>query len=68
MGKSNAFMRSALTEVSDADDNRNQIILVLRQLHQIASTVIAGPNPVKEQIREYSEKEAEVISTLEKIK
>lgn len=50
MGKSDALTRSASTEVSDADDNRDQIVLVPRQLHQIASTVIAGPNPVEEQI------------------
>lgn len=39
-----------------------------RQLHQIASTVIAGPNPVEERIRECSEKEAKVVSALEKMK
>lgn len=48
MGKSDALTRSALTEVSDADDNRDQIVLVPRQLHQIASTVIAGLNLVEE--------------------
>lgn len=57
-----------MTKVSDADDNRDQIVLVPRQLHQIASTVIADPNPVKERIRECSEKEAEVVSALEKMK
>lgn len=39
-----------------------------RQLHQITSTVITGPNPVEERIRECSEKEAEVVSALEKMK
>lgn len=68
MGKSDALTQSTLTEVSDADDNCDQIVLVPRQLHQIASTVIAGPNPVKEQIRECSEKEAEVVAALEKMK
>lgn len=52
----------------DANDNRDQIVLVPQQLHQIASTVIAGPNPVEERIRESSEKEAEVVSALEKMK
>lgn len=68
MGKSDALTRSASTEVSDADDNRNRIVLVPCQLHQIASTVIVGPNPVEERIRECSEKEAEVVSALEKMK
>lgn len=68
MGKSDALTQSALTEVSDADDNHDQIVLVPRQLHQVASTVIISPNPVEEWIRECSEKEAEVISALEKIK
>lgn len=68
MGKSDALTRSASTEVSDTDDNRDQIVLIPRQLHQIASIVIAGPNPVEEQIRECSEKEAEVISALERMK
>lgn len=58
MGKSDALIRSASIEVSDTDDNHDQI----------ASTVIAGPNPIEEQIRECSEKEAEVISALEKMK
>lgn len=39
-----------------------------RQLHQIASTVIASPNPVEERIRECSEKEAEVVFALERMK
>lgn len=68
MGKFDTLTRSALTEVSDADDNHNQIVLVPRQLHHIASTVITGPNPIEERIRECSEKEAEVVSTLEKMK
>lgn len=68
MGKSKALTRSASTEVSDANDNCDQIILVPRQLHQIASMVVAGLNPVEERIREYSEKEAEIVSTLEKMK
>lgn len=68
MGKSDTLTRSASTEVSDANDNRDQIALVPRQLHQITSTVIAGPNRVEERIREYSEKEAKVVSTLEKMK
>lgn len=68
MGKFDALTRSASTEVSDANDNRNQIILVPCQLHQIASIVIARPNLVEEWIRECSEKEAKVISALEKMK
>lgn len=64
MGKSDILTRSASTEVSDADDNHNQIVLVPWQLHHITSTVIAGPNPVEERIRECSEKEAEVVSAL----
>lgn len=68
MGKSDALTWSASTEVSDANDNRDQIVLVPQQLHQITSTVIASPNPVKERIRECSEKEAEVVSALEKMK
>lgn len=68
MGKSDALTRSASIEVSDANDNHHQIVLVPRQLYQIASTVIAGLNLVKERIREYSEKEAEVVSALEKMK
>lgn len=68
MGKSDALTQSASTEVSDADNNRDQIVLVPQQLHQIASTVIAGPNPVEERIREYSKKEAEVVSALERMK
>lgn len=68
MGKSDALIRSASTEISDIDDNCDQIVLVPRQLHQIASMVVAGPNPIEEQIRECSAKEAEVISTLEKMK
>lgn len=68
IGKSDTLTQSASTEVSDADDNRDQIVLVPRQLHQITSTVIARPNPVEEQIRECSEKEAEVVSALEKMK
>lgn len=50
MGKSDALTQSASTEVSDANDNCNQIVLVPCQLHQIASTVIAAPNPVEERI------------------
>lgn len=68
MGKSDALTRSASTKVSDADDNRDQIVLVPRQLHQIASTVITGLNPVEERIRECSEKEAKVVSALKKMK
>lgn len=68
MGKSDALTRSASTEVSDADDNRDQIVLVPRQLHQIASTVIAGLNPVEERIRECSKKEAEVVAALKRMK
>lgn len=47
MGKSNALTWSASIKVSDADDNYDQIVLVPCQLHQIASTVIAGPNSVE---------------------
>lgn len=50
MGKSDALTWSTSTEVSDTDDNRDQIILVPRQLHQIASTVITSPNPFEEWI------------------
>lgn len=68
MGKSDTLTQSASTEVSDTDDNYDQIILVPRQLYQIASTIITGPNPVEERIQESSEKESKVVSTLEKIK
>lgn len=68
MGKSDALTRSASTKVFDANDNHDQIVLVPRQLHQIASTVIARPNPVEEQIHKCSEKEAEVVFALEKMK
>lgn len=68
MGKSDTLTYSASTEVSDTDDNHNQIILVLRQLYQIATTVIAGLNLIEEQIWESSEKKAEVVSALEKMK
>lgn len=68
MEKSNTLIWNASSEVSDADNNRDQIILVLRQLHQIASTVIASPNPVEEWIWEYSEKEAEVVAALKRMK
>lgn len=66
MGKFDALIWSASTKVSDA--NNNHIVLILRQLHQIASTVITSPNPVEEWIWEYSEKEAEVVAALEKMR
>lgn len=50
MGKSDALMHSTSTKVLDTDDNHNQIVLVLHQLHQIASTVITSPNPVETRI------------------
>lgn len=68
MGKSDALMYSASTEVSDTDDNHDQIVLVSWQLHHIMSTIITGPNPVKERICECSEKKAKVISTLKQMK
>lgn len=68
MRMSDALTLSASTEVSDAKDNHNQIILVPRQLHQIASTVIVRPNPIEEWIWECSEKKAKVVSALEKMK
>lgn len=68
MEKSDALTWSASTKVSDTDNNRNQIVLVPQQLHQIASMVIAGLNPVEEWIRECSKKEAKVVSALEKMK
>ena len=68
MGESDALTRSASTEISDADDNRDQIVLVPRQLHAIAATVVAGPNPLEDQIRKCVEKEAEVVSALEKMR
>lgn len=67
MGKSDALTRSASTEVSDADDNRNQIVLVPRQLHSIATTVVAGPNLIEDRIHISSNKEAKVVANLERM-
>lgn len=68
MGKSDTLTWSTSTEVSDADNNCNQIVLVPWQLNQIAATVIASPNPIEKQIRESSKKEAKVVAALEKMK
>lgn len=68
IGKSDALTCSASTKVFDANDNRDQIVLVPQQLHQIVITVITGPNPLEERIQESSEKEAEVVAALKKMK
>lgn len=68
MEKFNTLTCSASTEVLNADNNHNQIILVLWQLHHIASMVIVSPNLVEGRIRECSEKEAKVIATLKRMK
>lgn len=69
MGKADAMTRSASSEVSDAEDNRDQIVLVPRFLQTIAATAaVAGPNPLEERIRQSSQREAEVVAALERMK
>lgn len=68
MEKSDALTPSALTKVSNADYNCDQIVLVPRHLHFIAATVVVGSNPIKDKICANSSKEAKVVAVFEKMR
>ena len=69
-GKANAqadaLSRMAQHQISDGEDNRQQVVLKPEHFSQIAATLLH--NPIEDQIRQASQREAQVLEGLQELK
>ena len=70
LGKANAqadtLSRMAQHQISDGEDNRQQVVLKPEHFSQIAATLLH--NPIEDQIRQASQREAQVLEGLQELK
>lgn len=60
--------RFSTHQVSNADDNTQQVVLSPEYFHRVAAASTTFINPLEERIREASEREAQVLAGLEELK